>query len=37
MRYWNLTWAIPATAGIGVIWAVSAVANYQFGLSQGTD
>lgn len=33
----NLVWAIPATLAIGVIWAVSAIANYYFGASLGTD
>jgi hypothetical protein len=37
MRYWNLTWALPATAAVGVIWAFSAIANYDFGLTQGTN
>lgn len=39
MRYLNtnLTWAIPATLAIAVIWLVSAVANYYFGASLGTD
>lgn len=33
---WNLLWAVPATALILVIWAVSAIANYEHGLTQGT-
>lgn len=32
----NLIWAIPATLGIVTVWAVSAVANYEYGLTQGT-
>lgn len=33
---WNLLWAVPATVLIVVIWAVSAIANYEHGLTQGT-
>ena len=36
MRYWNLTWALPATIAIGGIWGVSACANWYFGASLGT-
>ncbi len=32
----NLIWVIPATIGIITVWAVSAVANYEYGLTQGT-
>src|SRR3972149_2471393 len=32
----NLIWVIPATLGIITVWAVSAVANYEYGLTQGT-
>ena len=33
---WNLTWAVPATIFVAVIWWVSAIANYSFGTTQGT-
>lgn len=33
---WNLSWVIPATLATIMIWAVSAVANYEYGLTQGT-
>ena len=33
---WNLAWAIPGTFAVAMIWLVSALANYQFGLTQGT-
>lgn len=36
MRWWNLSWAITGTLGILVLWAFSAIANYDFGLTQGT-
>lgn len=33
---WNLAWALPGTFAVAMIWLVSALANYQFGLTQGT-
>lgn len=33
---WNLCWVIPASLATLVIWAVSAIANYEYGLTQGT-
>lgn len=32
----HLLWAIPASAAVGVIWLAAAIANFKFGLSQGT-
>jgi hypothetical protein len=33
----HLLWAIPASAAVGVIWLAAAIANFKFGLSQGTN
>jgi len=32
----HLLWAVPASLAVGVIWLVAAVANFKFGLSQGS-
>lgn len=32
----HLLWAVPATIAVGVIWTAAAIANFKFGLSQGT-
>lgn len=33
----HLLWAIPASLAVGVIWLAAAIANFKFGLSQGTN
>ena len=37
MRYLHLIWAVPSIFAIGVLWLVSAWANYQSGVAWGSD